>query len=230
MKKGIKIITEYLEEVSSSYVPKAIYRGHADIDWQVAPSIWRENARPSISGKEGLRVWRRNAGPFVMDNKPQSDIEWLILAQHYGIPTPLLDWTSNPLVGLYFACNQNYGKSATDGAVWQLDCSELKRFEKLSTILPFKNRGKDIPIITSRAVTRRTVLQDSVMTLHPDRQLSRLPKKTLKIIYKVNGKDKEYLLDALKILGFDISRMYGDLQAVCDGIADELRYASGQPQ
>lgn len=45
--------------------------------------------------------------------KDTSHLEKLVIMQHYGCPTRMLDITSNPLVALFFAC-KNYGDSDCD--------------------------------------------------------------------------------------------------------------------
>ncbi len=45
--------------------------------------------------------------PFGMP-RPSTDWEWYFLAQHYRMPTRLLDWTENALAAIYFAISEKF--------------------------------------------------------------------------------------------------------------------------
>lgn len=64
-----------------------------------------------------------------VQHRPQTAWEELAIAQHHGLPTRFMDWTTNPLVALYFAVRNTGGRNA-DSAVYVL-ISNPKRLADL---------------------------------------------------------------------------------------------------
>tara|TARA_R110000744_G_C19342764_1_gene559611 strand:- start:254 stop:1204 length:951 start_codon:yes stop_codon:yes gene_type:complete len=58
--------------------------------------------------------------------KSLSDIEWWALGQHFGLATPLLDWTQSPYVAAYFALAEPDLNSNANRAVWAYSHDGMK--------------------------------------------------------------------------------------------------------
>lgn len=86
--------------------PEWVFRGHGDRTWKLRPKIGRSDVLGvewDPSAEVGLfEEFCRRARQFD-PGVGFSTWDWLALAQHYGLPTRLLDWTQNPLVAAYFA-------------------------------------------------------------------------------------------------------------------------------
>lgn len=96
-----------------------VFRGEPRLYEQthLIPKIGRQSIPEIKEGKVGDEEVLLNQ--FLRLGKLHYDgistrMDELTLAQHYGLPTRLLDWTFNPLVALYFATEQD----KADGAIY----------------------------------------------------------------------------------------------------------------
>lgn len=112
---------------------KIMYRGQADSSWSLLPSVFR-SADDFQNERVFIREYERQM-PEMCSGKDGLSI--LIDAQHFGIPTRLLDVTLNPLVALYFACEDipsiNEGREP-DGVVIQFEPSAVFQQDDITAL------------------------------------------------------------------------------------------------
>ena len=121
------------------------YRGQSNYKWTLKPSIHRYKSFKRYQTVEYERnlILHKPKKPLPPLTITNFDIEWLMLSQHYGIPTRLLDWSTDILTSLFFACNSEEQKDK-DGAFFicnyndypvftDYDC-RISEYQKLSFV------------------------------------------------------------------------------------------------
>lgn len=82
-----------------------VFRGHSDAGWKLLPKAGRL-PYSTIDDRQIFESWKRRAIEHIRI-LPNSDWEWLAIAQHHGLATRLLDWTTNPMNAAFFAVREN---------------------------------------------------------------------------------------------------------------------------
>lgn len=119
----------------SRYRSDYAFRGLSDASYQLKNSFLRNSGNHPEFEYHLLRNFRK----YARTTEPnQTSTQWrsLVLAQHHGLPTRLIDWTYSPFIAMHFA-TANTEKFDIDGVIWQLDFVKINQLspEPLQTIL-----------------------------------------------------------------------------------------------
>ena len=99
------------------------YRGHADGDWEIQPSLFRlqleDTECESWLELANSRILKfKQLAPADVASQLSSELEWTATASHHHAPTQFSAWTEAALVALYFATQET--PNQCDGAMWRM--------------------------------------------------------------------------------------------------------------
>ena len=98
------------------------YRGHSQVNYVLTPSVMRRNSWKEHECDMYNELMIQCPQDF---EKIKTHLDVLVHMQHYGLPTRLLDITRNPLVAMYFACEQAIG-SLGEIVTFKVDQTNIK--------------------------------------------------------------------------------------------------------
>ena len=203
--------------------PQWVFRGQLG-PWSLKPSVGRAKNYDQSRELQLFNEFKRVGNPLVDRSQLNSDWDWLFLAQHHGLPTRLLDWTSNPLIAIYFACLPS-PREKRDGKVIAVDVADVGLFSEGGT------GGDPFGIVETKfmlptVVAPRIAAQKGLFSVHHSPATSwRLRGKTEPIT--ILSDDKATFREFLFGMGVDAATVMADL----DGISTNLawRYNLGRP-
>jgi hypothetical protein len=227
-----------------------VYRGRAGNDRPLLTSLDRLGGIDPPHTKRDLeahilRNFIRYSRPHLRQ-PPVNDWELLVIAQHHGLPTRLLDWTYSPLIAAHFATVDR--TVATDRTIWRLDWMRVHRrfdlpslalliedlaqlFAKREEFTPWHLFSGDAPgtdfacMIEPPSLNERIVAQAAVFTLCSTKEMTfdafleqhGLADALMKFV--IPRSEVGRFRDQLDMASVDERRLFPGL----DGLASQLR-------
>ena len=254
-KPSLAELYSYIEQTQAGYWN--IFRGQPDAEFNLTPGLYRNKPPFHTDVQTGWKKdFERYESNMVSDffNRAlpylppfeRSFRNDRVICQHYGVPTQLLDWSNDPLVGLFFAIqgfnpdklNRNAKKrnevgyeTEKDGAFFMIRINAFANYN--STGLDSNDDG-DLLAMNPPIIDARVAAQRSVFTfqkyIEQNEEYVPIDKRDLGKDYNlvkivIPGDMKPELHKLLVHIGIDRSFIFPGL----DGIGQTIKLKSYEP-
>lgn len=201
---------EFLAYIDTRMHNRWIFRGCPSTEFKCVPSVGRvENFSP-ISEERVFRAFQRAARLHI--SLPEAtDWDWLAVAQHHGLPTRLLDWTSNPLVACFFSVSG--APVETDAIVYAHSLDDREIISTSDSCDPFSIQS--VGFLLPTALAPRIASQRGLFSAHPQPNRAWEPGALTENAFVIPAEARATFQRKLFRLGVDAGHIYPGLDGLC---------------